>query len=133
MGHNTFSVSAFFVAENSSAQLQSRKTEERKKDRYYPETNHDLAFGPTAKFEVMMYRGNAKNSPAGELERRHLQDHRESLQYKHAPDHGKQEFLLDQHGHGSDRPAQRLGSHVTHEDLGWMSVVPEESHGSAHH
>src|ERR1700755_130026 len=63
----------------SSPQLQRGEARERQHHGDDPEADHDLRLGPAQLLEVMMDRGHAEHAPAGELERKHLHDHGDTL------------------------------------------------------
>ena len=63
----------------------------------------------------------------------HLEDDGDSFHNEDAADEEQQDFLLDEHGHHSHGAAQSERTHVAHEDLGGMRVVPEEAEAGAGH
>src|SRR5215471_18592921 len=67
-----------------------------------------------------------------QLERCHLQDHRDGFYYKHAPNHHQKEFLLDHYRYRTNCPANGKRTHIAHEDLGWRRIEPQESETCTH-
>ena len=74
-----------------------------------------------------------KDPLASELKGAHLQNHRERLHHKNSADEGQQQFLLDDHSHRGDGPAQSQGTDIAHENLRRIRVVPQESKARPHH
>ena len=63
----------------------------------------------------------------------HLEHDRDRLKDEDAADEGQQQLLADDDGHGADGAAQGERTHVAHEDLSGVGVVPEKADGSADH
>src|SRR5262245_3494966 len=113
-------------ASTPSPQLQRRQTEQRKDDRHDHKARDHLRLTPSDQFEVMVNRRHLEHALAGELEGGDLDDHRERFHDEHAADDRQQQFLLDQDRHGSQGTTERQRSHIAHEDVGGIRVVPEE-------
>src|SRR6202023_1714176 len=75
----------------------------------------------------MVNRRHAKHTLAGRLERRDLYDHRQCLEHEDAADDHEKELLLDQDRDRAKRGPKRKRSDITHEDFGWVRVVPKEA------
>src|SRR5690348_4946607 len=82
---------------------------------------------------MMMNWGHLEDTFLAQLVRTHLQDHRESFDYKYSSDERQQQFLLDNDGDRADRAAQGQRSDVTHENVCGMGVVPEKADRRAYH
>src|SRR6058998_516119 len=68
---------------------------------------------------------------AFKLTGRHLQDDRAGLHDVDAADERQQQLGLGEHGEHADGGAERQRARVAHEDLGRMTVEPEEADGRA--
>src|ERR1700744_3579360 len=77
-----------------SAQLQRGEAGERQHHRDDPEADHDLRLGPAELLEMMVYRRHLEDAFTGELERRHLHDHRDRLQPEKAADHRQHDLVF---------------------------------------
>src|SRR5882762_604808 len=115
----------------SLPQLQCRQRKQGKNQRGDPKPHDHFRFAPTEQFEMVMDGGHAKDALAAQLERTHLQNHGKRFDYEDPADEKEQDFLLDDNGDGAQRSAQRQRANVTHEDFGWMGVVPEKTERSA--
>src|SRR3990172_3068026 len=117
----------------SSAQLQRAQGKQREDQGGDPKTDDDLRLFPPHELEVVVERRHAEDALAGQLERPHLQDHRERFENKHAADEEKQNLLLDDDGHGAEGAAQGERAYVAHEDVGRVGVVPEKANRRSGH
>ena len=68
---------------------------------------------------------------AGELERGHLQHHRDGLEHEHAAHDEQHDFLAHDHGDGAERGADRERADVAHEHLRRIGVEPQKSEARA--
>ena len=68
-----------------------------------------------------------------QLERRHLQDHREPLDDEEAAHREEEQLLLDEYRHRAESAAEGEAPDVAHEDLGRIAVPPEEAHRGPDH
>jgi len=82
---------------------------------------------------MMMDRCHLEDAFLAQLVGTDLQDHRQRLNYEYSADEREQEFLLDDHGYGTDCATERQGSHIAHENVRGMRVIPEKSDGGADH
>src|SRR6266566_6541796 len=121
----------FFNRSASLPQLQRRQRKQRKNQRGDPKPHDHFRFAPTEQFEMMMNGRHAEDALAAQFERAHLQNHRNSFQYKNAADEKQQDLLLDNDRNHAERPAQRERAHVSHENFRGMRVVPQEAEGRA--
>src|SRR5882757_6390724 len=78
-----------------SPQLQRGQAGQRQHYRDDPEPDHDLRFGPTLLFEMMMQRRHPEHAFAGQLERHHLDDDRYRFQHEQSADHRQHDLMLD--------------------------------------
>src|SRR6185369_7303298 len=108
-------------------QFQGRKTEQCKDQRHDPEADDDFRFRPSSQFEVMVYRRHSENPLSAQLERQHLDHHRQSFDDEYPTDKHQQQFLFDDHSDGSNRSSECERPNVPHEYLRGMGVVPEEA------
>src|SRR5260221_10936374 len=115
-----------------SPQFQSRQREQRKHQRRNPKPYNHLALAPSQQFEMVVNRRHAKNSFPAQLERPHLQNHRERFQHEHSANKHQQHFLLDDHRNSSQRAAQRQRPHIAHKHFRGMRVIPKKSKRRAH-
>ena len=92
-----------------------------------PEADHDLVLLPALEFEVMVDRRHPEHPPAGELERRDLDHHRQRLDDEHAAHDEQHDLLPDDDGDRAQRGAQRERADIAHEHLGRIRVEPEET------
>jgi hypothetical protein len=79
-----------------------------------------------------MQRRHLEDTLARQLERGHLDDHRHRFEHEDAADDRQQQFLLDEDRDRAERAAERQRSHIAHEDVGGIGVVPEEAQARAH-
>ena len=110
-----------------SANLQGSQPDHYQNHGDDPEANDDPGFRPALELEVMMQRRHAENALAGQLERRHLQDHRNGFHHEHAAHDQEHQLLACDHRHHTQGRAQCEGSDVAHEHLGGISVEPQET------
>ena len=81
----------------------------------------------------MVQGSHPENALSPQLERRYLNNDRQSFSDEDTTDEDQEKFLLDNHGHRADGAAERQRSHITHEDFRWMRVVPEEPQTCSNH
>src|ERR1700678_2982399 len=115
------------------SQLQSRQREQSHHQSRDPKAGNDLRFFPAQLFEMMMDRRHLEDPLLAQLVTAHLQNYRQRFDHVDTTDENEQDFLLDQNRNDTQRSAQRQRSHVAHENLGRMRVVPKESERCAHH
>src|SRR6267143_1084726 len=108
-------------------QLQRRQRKQRKNQRGDPKPHDHFRFAPTEQFEMVMDGRHPENALAAQLERAHLQNHRNGFQHKNAANEEQQNLLLDDDRDHAERPAQRERPHISHENLRGMRVVPEKA------
>src|SRR5687767_7792771 len=70
----------------TSPQLQRRDGEESEDEGHDQEADDDLGLRPADQLEVVVQRGHAEDAFLAQLERGHLQDHRQRLQHEHPAD-----------------------------------------------
>src|ERR1700730_13976624 len=104
----------FFNRSASLPQLQRRQREQRKNQRGDPKSHDHFRFAPTEQFEMVMDGRHSKNALAAQLERAHLQNHRNGFQHKNAANEEQQNLLLDDDRNHAERPAQRKRPHIAH-------------------
>src|SRR5262245_17679795 len=75
-----------------SSQLQRCQTEEPENDRRDHESRDHFRFAPANQLEVMVKWRHAKHTLAGQLERRHLNDHRQRFDDEDAADDHQQQL-----------------------------------------
>ena len=73
-----------------SSQFERRQRDHREDDRDDPEADDDLRLLPARQLEVVMQRRHLEDAPPGDLERGHLQDHRQRLEHEQAADEDEQ-------------------------------------------
>ena len=115
----------------SSAQLQRRETEQHEQHRDDPEAHDDLVLLPALQLVVVVDRRHPEDALAGELERRHLDHHRQRLDDEHAAHDEQHDLLAHDHGDRAERGAERERADVAHEHLGRIGVEPEEAQARA--
>ena len=76
---------------------------------------------------MVVDRRHAEHPLAGQLERRHLNDHRQGLDHEEAADDDEHDLVLDRDRNGTDEAAERERPRVAHEDLRRRRVEPEEA------
>src|SRR5689334_19225243 len=117
--------SGFSLRATFSPQLQSRQTEQCKNEGRNPKSDDHLGFLPAQHLEVMMKRRHKEDAFPSQLERDHLNHHRQAFNHKHAAHKRQQKLLFDQNRNDADRAAQRQRTYIAHEDFRGMGVVPE--------
>ena len=77
----------------------------------------------------MMMQGSHAENPLAvrPLEITDLQDDREGLSHEDAAHHNHDEFLLAEKGKKAEGAAKAEGPHIAHENLGGISVEPQEA------
>src|SRR5260221_13277092 len=65
------------------------------------------------------------------LKAKHLQDHGDGLDHKHAADNGQEKLLLATDRNHSQRTANGKRSGVPHEDSRWVTIEPKKSKPSS--
>src|SRR5215469_2485099 len=90
---------------DSLSQLQCGQREQGENQGSDPETHYHLRLGPAQQFEVVMNRRHFKDALLAELVRTDLQDHGQRFDYEYSADEWQQQFLLDDHGDGTNRSA----------------------------
>src|SRR6266852_6545360 len=115
-----------FNQNDSLPQLQRRKREQRKDQRSYPKPHDYFRFAPTKQFEMVMNGRHAEDALAAQLEGTYLQNHGKRLDHKDPANKEKQNLLLNDDRNHAQRPAQRERTHISHENLGGMRVVPQK-------
>src|SRR5262245_38929225 len=100
-----------------SPQLQRRQAEQRAENRENHKARDHFRLAPPDQLEVVVERSHLEYSASGELERRHLNHHRQRFEHEHAAHDSKQQFLLDQNRDGTERGAERQRPYIAHEDL----------------
>src|SRR5216683_4881554 len=108
-------------------QLQRRQRKQRENQRRDPEPYDHFRFAPAQQFEMVVDRSHKEDPLAAQLERAHLQNHRERFHDKDSPHEKEQDLLLDDHGDHAERPSQRERADVAHENLRGMRVVPKKT------
>src|SRR5882762_3850069 len=88
------------------SQFQRGQRKQRKYQRRNPEAHNDFRLRPAQQFEMMVNRRHLENAFLAQLVGTNLQDHRKRLDNENTADERQQQFLLDHHGYGADRPAQ---------------------------
>src|SRR6266849_3853958 len=111
----------------SLPQLQRRQRKQRKNQRGDPKPHDHFRFAPTQQFEMVMDGRHAEDALTAQLERAHLQNHRNGFQHKNAANEEQQNLLLDDYSDHAERPAQRERTHISHENFRRMRVVPEKA------
>ena len=75
----------------------------------------------------MMMQGRAPENPsAGELEKGHLEEHRDGLGNKDSTDQHHEQFLLAEYGDKPQGAAKTERADISHEDLRRMAIEPEK-------
>ncbi len=82
---------------------------------------------------MMVQRRHAKDPPAGQLERGHLQNHRHRFHHEHPAHHEQHQFLAYRHGNDAQRGTQGQRADITHEYLGRVGVEPEKTEAGTDH
>src|SRR5229473_5093771 len=108
-------------------QLQRRQRKQSENQRRDPEPYDHFRFAPAQQFEMVVDRSHKEDPLAAQLERAHLQNHRERFHDKDSPYEKEQDLLLDDHGDHAERPSQRERADVAHENLRGMRVVPKKT------
>src|SRR5258705_2568823 len=121
------------MAEFSLSQLQRRQPGERQHDRDDPEADYDLRLRPSELLEVMMQRRHLEDALAGELERKHLHDHRHRFEHEQTADDGERDLVLGGDRDLADQPAERERAGIAHEDGGRRRVEPQQAEARADH
>src|SRR3984893_17098026 len=98
-----------------------------------PEADHDGGLGPAGQLEVVLQRGHPEHPLAGQLERPHLDHHRQGDEHEQAAEQEEQQLGLGGDGQPGERAAEGQRAGVAHEDLGGWRVPPEEAGAGAHH
>ena len=89
---------------------------------------------PAFLFKMMMKRRHQKYPlTLGHFEIADLHDHRQRLHHKDSADDGQKDFLFDNHRNRTQSGPQRQRTHIAHENLGGIGVVPEETQAAADH
>src|ERR1700691_1754962 len=125
--------SAYAAAKETLPQFQGRQRKQRKHQRRNPEAHNHLRLRPAQQFEVMVNRRHLENAFLAQLVRTDLQYHRQRLDNENPSDEGQQQFMFDHHSNRADGSAQRQRTHVAHEYLGRMCVIPEKSNRRPDH
>src|SRR5271168_1111714 len=112
-------------------QLQGRQPGKREHDRNDPEADHDLRLGPAELLEMMVDRRHAEHPLAGELERHHLDDHRDGFEHEQAADDGEHDLVLGGDRDRADHAAERQRAGIAHEDRSRRRVEPEKAEAGA--
>ena len=73
-----------------------------------------------------MQRCHAKHALAGQLERRHLNHHRQCFDHKYATHDDEHDLLPADHRNQTQRAAERQCADVAHEDFCRIRVEPKE-------
>src|ERR1700678_3930734 len=97
-------------------EFQGGEAGQRQHHRHDPETDHDGGLGPAQLLVMVMDRRHAEDALASELETHHLHDHRHGLEHEQSADNRQHDLMLDATRHRAQRPAQRQGAGVAHED-----------------
>src|SRR5204862_4537068 len=113
-------------------QFQGRQREQRKHQRRNPEPHDHFRFAPAKQLEMMVDGRHAEDALAAQLERAHLQNHRQGFQHKNSPNEEQQNLLLDDDGDHAEGPAQRERAHIAHKDFRGMRVVPQKAERRAY-
>src|SRR5713101_2680076 len=111
----------------SLPQLQRRQRKQRKNQRGDPKPHDHFRFAPTQQFEMVMDGRHPEDALTAQLERASLQNYRNGFQHKNAANEEQQNLLLDDYGDHAERSAQRERTHISHENLRGMRVVPQRS------
>ena len=96
-----------------------------------PEAHDHLRLGPALELVVMMDRRHAEDALAGELERGHLQDHRDRLDHEDAAHDEQHDLLRTITAIDAERGAERERADVAHEHLRGIGVEPQEAEARA--
>src|ERR1700687_1481933 len=108
-------------------QFQRRQRKQCENQRRDPEPHDHFRFAPAHQLKMMMNGRHPKDALAAQFERAHLHDHGKCFDHENAADEKKQDLLLDDDRDSAQGAPQRERTDVTHEDFGWMGVVPEET------
>src|SRR5690554_5065118 len=111
----------------SSTQLERGQTDQHQYHGDDPETYDDPRLGPALQFEMVMNGRHAEHPAAGQLERGHLNDHRQGLDHENAAHDEQHYFLTDDYRDHAQRRPQSQRPHIAHEDLGRIGVEPQET------
>ena len=117
----------------ASTQFQRGKCKKCKYQCANPEAHDHLRLRPAHQLEMVVQRSHLEDPLLPQLIAAHLQDDRNPFDHEDATDKRQQQFLLDHHRYGRNGAPQRQRTHVTHEDLRRVRVIPEETDTRAHH
>ena len=76
---------------------------------------------------MMMQGRHREHAFARQLERHHLDKDRNGLQHEQTADDRQYQLVFVNHANGAQLTAQRQRTSITHENLGWMTIKPEEA------
>ena len=77
---------------------------------------------------MMMQRGHLEDPLFPELVRNNLYYHRHCFENKNSAYNNQEDLFFYHQGNNTQHAPQGQASGVPHEDLRWMSIVPEEAH-----
>src|SRR5260370_13058171 len=89
------------------SQLQSRQRKEREAQPRDHQAHNHFGLAPAQQFKMMMDRRHAEDALATQFERAHLQNYRQSLEYKNSAHEKEEDFLLDDDRDYAQRSAER--------------------------
>ena len=82
---------------------------------------------------MVMDRRHAKDAFAGELERNHLHDYRDSFEHEQPADDAKHDLVLGRDRDGAQHAAERKRTGVAHEYRCRRRIEPEEAQSRPDH